>query len=357
MPTKRNRPTPLPDDNARPQSASPKRRARSRSVSADARGHGYQEEEVATTLGEPEVLPPLPEDDAVAKRRKDLQAEFEALVPSMKQAPEHVPEDVLPRRRPIQLPFWNDGDRGVPNAVLRGALFPAIQGRSRKYFKRVRLKTQQDVEIHFTGMQLNQGDLDVWELCLHRAREHPLGSQCRFTLYSFLKGLGRTDGRHDYEWLRDSLDRLSSCTVHITYNDTTFSSSLVQGSLHRRNRNEYWLQLSPELVKLYKSGWWTSINYAERQQLRGKPLALWLHGYYSSHNRPYPIKPSTLRELSGSSTKNPTTFRANLAKALDAVRDVGGIVAWQYDGKLIHVKMPTRSQKHYLRELVTADRV
>ena len=31
----------------------------------------------------------------------------------------------------IQLPLWPEAKRGAPNAVLRGALFPAIQGKNR----------------------------------------------------------------------------------------------------------------------------------------------------------------------------------------------------------------------------------
>ena len=33
----------------------------------------------------------------------------------------------------IQLPLWPEPKRGAPNAVLRGALFAAIQGKGRRY--------------------------------------------------------------------------------------------------------------------------------------------------------------------------------------------------------------------------------
>ena len=35
----------------------------------------------------------------------------------------------------IQLPLWPEPKRGAPNAVLRGALFAAVQGKGRQYMR------------------------------------------------------------------------------------------------------------------------------------------------------------------------------------------------------------------------------
>jgi len=39
------------------------------------------------------------------------------------------------------------------------------------------------------------------------------------------------------------------------------------------------------MLLVYTAGW-TGIDWDQRQKLRGKPLALWLHGYYASHRVP-----------------------------------------------------------------------
>ena len=60
----------------------------------------------------------------------------------------------------IQLPLWPEAKRGAPNAVLRGALFPAIQGKNRGgLLRKVLIATQDGVTIRYTGWQLDQADL------------------------------------------------------------------------------------------------------------------------------------------------------------------------------------------------------
>ena len=98
-----------------------------------------------------------------------------------------------PPAKVLQLPLWPEAKRGAPNAVLRGALFPAIQGKNRVGLLRKELiATQDGVRIRYTGAQLDQADLDVWEHALHLARTQALGSECHFTAHGFLKALERS---------------------------------------------------------------------------------------------------------------------------------------------------------------------
>ena len=72
--------------------------------------------------------------------------------------------------------------------MLRAALFAAIQGKGRQYMLRKELiATQDGGRIRYTGGQLDQADLDVWEQALHLVRTQALGTRCRFTE----KGFGR----------------------------------------------------------------------------------------------------------------------------------------------------------------------
>src|SRR5947208_11364678 len=63
----------------------------------------------------------------------------------------------------VQLPLWPELTRGAPNTFLRGALFAAIQGKERRALKGELLACQKGQSIRFTGWQLDQSDLDVWE--------------------------------------------------------------------------------------------------------------------------------------------------------------------------------------------------
>jgi hypothetical protein len=86
------------------------------------------------------------------------------------------------------LPLWPNEMRGVPNAVLRGALFSVTQRRAT--FKKLTLLTTVDgIQIRYKGERLNQIDLDVWEALLHLARLQPLGNQVEFSTNVLLREL------------------------------------------------------------------------------------------------------------------------------------------------------------------------
>ena len=188
----------------------------------------------------------------------------------------------------VHLPVWPESTRGVPNSALRGALFAAIQGKDRRAMQRELLAVQQGVEIRFTGIQLNQSDLNVWEQALHLARQHPLGNRCEFTAHSFLKALGRSTGKPMHEWLKDAFARLMGCGVEITHDQLTYGGSLLE-FYRDDDTDHYRLEINPKIKALYDAGF-TQIDWQQRKQLGRKPLALWLHGFLASHAEPYPFK-------------------------------------------------------------------
>ena len=115
-------------------------------------------------------------------------------------------------------------------------MFGAIQGKGRRYLLRKELiATQDGVTIRYTGGQLDQADLDVWEQVLHLARTQALGTKCYFTAHGFLKALGRSTGKQNHVWLGESLARLGATWVEISDGRRTYFGSLIdadpQGSV------------------------------------------------------------------------------------------------------------------------------
>ena len=135
-----------------------------------------------------------------------------------------------PRRRAkvIQLPLWPETKRGAINAVLRSALFAAIQGKGRVALDREIVAAQHGIEIRFTGWQLSQSDLDVWEQALHLARTQDLGTRCQFTERGFLKALGRQPGGQNVEWLKSAIARLAGAVVELTQDGQTYGGTLLE---------------------------------------------------------------------------------------------------------------------------------
>ena len=252
-----------------------------------------------------------------------------------------------------QLSPWPEPVRGMPNSVLRGALFLAIQGKNRRYVDHQLLASQGDIQIRFTGMQLDQSDLDVWEQALHLARQNPLGTQCEFTAHAFLKGLGRSHGKAQREWLKKAFARLTGAVVEITHDNRTYFGSLVEGGVRDELTGRYAISLNPKLSKLYRAGW-TAIDWEQRQQLQRKPLALWLHGFLASHAQPYPLKVASLMAWSGSRTKEVWTFKQNLKAALDELKGVGAINGYEFSTNLVTIeRTPSSAQTRHLKRVST----
>ena len=266
-------------------------------------------------------------------------------------------EEPRPPAKVIQLPLWPEPKRGAPNAVLRGALFAAVH-KDRQYMHRQELiAVQGGITIRYTGEQLDQSDLDVWEQTLHLARTQALGTECYFTAHGFLKALGRSTGKRDHEWLKSALVRLAGAVVEITSGRRTYFGTLIEGGARDEDTGRYVVEINPKLAKFYGRTQWTQIDWEQRQRLRAKPLALWLHGFYASHAAPYPLTVAYLHKLSGSRTKRLRKFKENLIQALRDLEAIGAIQAFEIRDELVHVwTVPSKSQQKHLATRRPPDR-
>lgn len=249
-----------------------------------------------------------------------------------------------------QLPLWPESMRGAPNVFLRGALFAAIQGKTRKALKRELLPTLKNVEIRFTGWQLDQSDLDVWETVVHLYRLNGLGDRVEFSANQILKALDRGTGKSQHEWLKNVFSRLYSAGLEVKGlkdNDISFFGTLLKGA-RDEVKQKYIVELDTRFLTMYSAGW-TQVEWSQRQKLRRKPLALWLHGWFSSHARPYPMKLQTYHDLCASGNQDIANFKILLVSALEDLRAVGMIIRWEIVDDLVSVvKISTNSQINHL---------
>lgn len=254
----------------------------------------------------------------------------------------------------LMLPSWPDVARGVPNAALRSALFGAIKKGARAYLERQEIHAQEGIRIVYTGARLDQGDLDVWETVLHIARVQALGDECRVTAYQLLKALGKTDTGINRDTLDRRLSRMKATGVDVKVGKFSYEGSLIDEVYRAEESREYVIRLNPKLSALFAADQFTQVDWAVRRALDGKPLAQWLHGYYASHAKPFPIKVETLLKLSGSENEDPSSGRQKLRKALDALADAceanGQLFTHDIRGDhLVHVeKQASGSQRRHL---------
>ena len=119
----------------------------------------------------------------------------------------------------VSLKTWPENKRATPSAFLRSALFSAIQSKDRVFLDRVALGSQEGITVKFTGQQLNQQDLTLWETLVHLAKVQPLGNICEFTAYDILKTMGHGDSGEERDILYEGVIRLTACAVEIEVNN------------------------------------------------------------------------------------------------------------------------------------------
>ena len=243
-----------------------------------------------------------------------------------------------------QLPLWSESVRGIPNTILRSALFGAIKRGRRMYMQGEVVASFEDVTILQTGPRLDQADLDVWEECLHLARIGGLGTRIQFAAHGFLKAIGRDTGKSQHEWLKDAFRRLTSTVVEIKCGKHAYFGSMLHHGARDDETGHYCIEINPAIVSLYGSDGWTAVEFARRRALKGQPLAQWLFCFYSSHSRPYPVKVSSILRWSGSETSELKRFRQRLRDVLTRLEAVTGW-AWEIDDNdLLHIHKEPRKR-------------
>jgi len=260
-----------------------------------------------------------------------------------------------------QLDLWPEPERGSPNAFLRSALFAAIQSENRQQIQGIPTKkteqpppvavvTQKGLSIAYKGQQLDQYDLDVWLQAIHWAKAQPIGTECVFQGHPFLKEIGRTGGKLNYELLTQSLTRLTDGLVVIKQGTMTFTGHLISSFVRDDKTRIYKIKFAEEILNLFGYSSFTRLQWQQRRALKGKALPLWLHGFYSSHAKPYPLTLDYLHKLCGSRNTAMRSFRAKLKKAFEDLEKVTGMKA-TFKGDIVSVeRQPSSSQAKHLAE-------
>lgn len=251
-----------------------------------------------------------------------------------------------------QLPLWPETLRSLPNEIVRSALFVAANRKKpREFLKQREIAVIGDGRISYTGEELRQDDETVWLQLVHLARERPVGDVIHFSPRSFCKAVGWPINGQSYQRLRLVLTRLQATAL------TVYSNRLAEGvSLsmvpsfrwrdeHTESNLKNWqVRIAPELVILFSDLQYTRLEWEQRLSLP-VGLATWLHGYFASHAKPYPIKLETIRKGSGLSDETPDDFKKTVSRALDSLIQVGFLQSYTIggpDGTLVTVERTPR---------------
>jgi len=240
----------------------------------------------------------------------------------------------------VSLPGVNQGRKLAPHVALRTALFAAMADRRKKGGAREFVRDQQiaglsNMRVRFTGQLLDQQDLDVLLAVLDTARGQPLGGVVVAPARRLLLAQRKGDDGRSYAELEASLKRLAGAVLDIDQGGARFIGSLLSSAKRPCAGDAWSLRIDPDLVKLFAPGGFASLHSEVRADLHGKPLAKWLHGYYSSQPEAHALRIETVKWLSGSQTKDLRSFKQTLVRSLRSVtkarRDHGQDFFWEID--------------------------
>ena len=260
---------------------------------------------------------------------------------------ERTPKPTSQPAKVVRLPLWPEELRTCPSCVLRSALFGVVRRGRRQYLQNQTVAAWADTTLRYTGIRLDQADLDVWLTALHLSREQGLGARVVCSERAFLRALGRST--KNVEWLRISLERLTACVVKITRQRRTYWGSLIEKGCRDEATGEFVIVLNPELAMLFEDDDYTRIEWEIRRGL-GMDLAKWLHGYIASHRatprNPHRIGLERLRVLCGSETDELRFFRRDVRNAMQELQAAGVVTAWRITpGDALEVVRPNRKRQ------------
>ena len=244
--------------------------------------------------------------------------------------------------RPHYLPEWPDGQRALPNEILRSALFTCRNRKQpRLFIKDEEIAVIGDGQVVYRGEELRQDDELVWMHLMHLMKKLPLGECVEFTPYAFIKALGLPIKGQNYERLRTSLSRMQATALRIQSRrlNCFISISLIQKFMSRNDRNEnltrWQVWICKEMLLLFDEEFLTRVTWDIRRSLPDG-ITSKLFGYWASHRKPYPVKIETLSRLCGTAML-PKHFKTELKKALEQLKRIGFLENWEIKDELVLV--------------------
>lgn len=244
---------------------------------------------------------------------------------------------------PEHLPEWSKDYRGFPNALARSALFTVAREGTRKQFKDESIASSREISLVYTGEELRQDDEDVFLQVLHLAKEQRLGENITFSANSMIEALGRTSNAASYERLNSSLKRMTGMLLqlavhlpdgsYVRYGGSLISEFIVREKIDEDDNSvQYWIvSLQKTIVKLFDPQAFSLIHWPTRKTL--SPTTKWLHSYYSTHKKPFPVKVETLRRAMASESKATRTFRSSIKDSLNVLVENGFFLSAYIDSK------------------------
>lgn len=240
--------------------------------------------------------------------------------------------------------FWDDGQRGAPNALIRCGLFGVINSANRPSVKNEKVASLSNYEVTYSGEVLSQDDLSVWLSIVNLARDKQLDKLILFTGYELIKDLDWRMHSESYKRARDCIARLKVTGLQVATKDggRGYSGSLIRDYAwdHADDfcTNKWAVSLEPKICSLFMPDTTTLVDWEIRRRIGSRAtVALWLHMFFSSHQSPRPIPLKTLHTLC-KTAQTLSTYRRSVKEAMQRLIDVGFIASFDLVDDILSLK-------------------
>lgn len=218
------------------------------------------------------------------------------------------------------LPDIFEDKRAIPNCFLRGALFGMVRKGRRALVGDMPIFTMSQYDLTFTGYELDQNDLEVWDTLMYLAKDRNVETELRITLYDLCRQMRLSPTQKTYERLISRVERLQLGQVKINTAKQKFFGSLINnGFVDTTGDGKLVIEYNKKLTPLFTDSDYTLISADIRHVLGESQLARWLYNFYESHNQPIPFTIDFIQKLCRSETEA-KDFKRKLKNALEEVK-------------------------------------
>lgn len=250
------------------------------------------------------------------------------------------------------LPEIFEDKRAIPNCFLRGALFGMVGKGKRKLVGDMPIFTMSQYDLIFTGYELDQNDLEVWDTLMYLAKERNVDNEIRITLYDLCQQMRISYSSTNRKALVKRIKRLASGLVSIKTEGKEYFGSLINdGYIDTAEDGKLVVSYNKKLTPLFADKDYTFISSDIRQLLGDNQLARWLYNFYESHNQPMAFSIYFIKKLCRSSSE-PKEFKRLLKHSLELVKKAHLAVdiksKWDYEiskNDYIHVYPKGKTKK------------
>jgi hypothetical protein len=197
--------------------------------------------------------------------------------------------------------MWPQSERGIPNELVRCAVFSARNRKERREVYRANAPLVVPIigggEMIYSGEELRQDDETVWMQLVHLSKE-TRSEWVTFTPYSFLKAVGWPTNAPSYTRLLTSIRRLAGGVIEVYSSrfDKGISTRLIATFEYAKDQGTPWrvrvFNKDDQLLFLFES-LYSRLDWQTRLTLP-EGVCTWLHGFLSSHREPFSHKIETL---------------------------------------------------------------